>query len=1092
MLYWLVPSGKTMTQSVTKTNNETTEEKLQRVRTALNADADPQQHPQYQAIKQLFDRMVIDFAAGRDDLGDNIDYALHYREMVASGKMKAVPFTSREFFINSLRGKAVDILDFDKYRIAHIDELPGGKEALVYAYVSSEKSGTAEYCLWCVNDLGRWKAYDWEQLDRGIRGSYELAVVNADSSKFLYNDYIGAHDLLTEAAEADQWEDRDEIKRKIRLAESKRKIGYLQDQLWLSIAYAWGNLGEWKEALRCLDQISDSNKVPGVEMQRGWCYYGLDRHEEAIAHADKYEALIGRSPDVFDLRSICYDHLEQRDLAAQNYRGLLATTSDNRNALFGLARTVGGEQIEELKKQITLMSQPLTIAQELAQRFTYARFFAGVDAMLALAKQDAPESAAAVFIEGLQAEVNGDYKQAVKLYQQAIQKAADPDDVETYTYQLIDLCSNLDQPLWAYNLLDEKQETFDWLVGNYEEGEYGISFAELQKLLAAHQQTAPNDPTVLRFAAEALIGQKKYGEAIELLENARQQMEDEQAQQLNYVLITAYAKAGREREALQKIELAKDTFDALAATLSQQEEFERLQQLVDLYRNSQTNDNSLARWESELLEHQGKPLEAIQKLQKVLKSEPEDSWTKNLHQQKILELATQLPTAKAVIAKDSLVDQELVLRAIVALVNKEEFEAARKLVELAQFYAGQNFRLRPLAEARILIGEKNFAQAAAIMTDQWMLRIDSAESDSKLVAARLLVRAARESGDLSRAEKYAQMIAEESGDTSELTRVACLQKNPVRLAELLQENGVWVLSYSGNLQNAFLDPVFDSVRRQYPPSFPNNPFDYSDKLFFNSAQDSDPSELKKRINAAFGGKVAIKDEVVSSDSLAEYLYSFTIDTLLFKISVGSKKLPFASSNDSTDDAKSLLEGCRSWIFVDSISINVVAFDEGPVEEAIVRKKLLSALDSNAVLGVEYDGRFLPIEQARKTLLKLKSDGTWENDRKLLEDAEYVWLDSELLNLPKLNRAQMEGLMNAAHELHGGKSQKKLRIKTSVGGDGYKQDAWLTVYETIPADYGAYDFHATLDTDIDVLNHQGLKAGAPFAVYTGNIVDWRIE
>jgi hypothetical protein len=1103
---------------------ENDQQRQQRLIVGFNADPQLSQHADFSGIDRLMKR-----ARSASKNGNSVgilDGDLLYREMAATGKMEAIPRFGRKFFMSSILVDTEVFNEFDKYVIASIVPIEGTTdEAIVHVHLA-----TAEHqwrkALYVVRKDNDWKIYDWCEVGQNVRKSLELAVINGDDSVAKYKAY---NDFFNNINTAFQQEEPSEIQRWIRKAEPVQIYPELHDHMWVILAGYWCDFEKPAEAQRCLDQISQKESpADAVYFQAICCYLQAD-YDRALELFNRYEELTGNCLNTKQWRADIRLMLDQQELARDEYQAILEIDPDH-SCIDDFARLISFSNLEDLVAIIRKVKVPLEVTERFGTRFRDWEFYTGLQRLASLAAELNSDCATTDFLRGLVLDMEEDNEPARLILSKAIKRAVNAENADSYSYYLRQNFIRNKELLQLYQESEDKDDVFQQAYWEWEDG-MEVDAVLLSEIARQHLLTHPEDELAQEVAMLELAANKQYDQIIAMNPDVSQ---DDYG---FFLVLEAYVNAGKEREALQKIKPIDQVFPIVSRALRTEKAFARLESLLSEFSDSVDPRKIKAAkqdgWQSfykesilakaAVLQHNNQLHEALATLSEAI-PDFENDWQS--YELKTERLQLLIDAGEA--ADDWLVyqgDQVLinspdnfygVLAAITwdevddmfnDLFRQRDFDSARKL--LSHFVEWEQIQPRmKMMGAEMWSASNNHSAANALLSDRWLdqfiASLPQSESDpvqstvadadfnggnngNELESAySLIAKTSRLSGDLVRANKYADLLAEKYDLHDAQLQLACLQLNVPRTAELIKTSstGLFALRQEPDVLSAFRLPMFDPIRREHPEYWSSDLFDVRTILLFDHPVSMDAPQIKKLLNEHLSD-VSWMEQIAAVETSADTRLCFRSGALLVQISVGSQPLKFHQFEILSTAETRLLKEHAAWIAIETWKdSSVERFNDQQADELeqTIGKLFLDL--QPAALCRDWGAIFASSDIEQFFDPKFKSQRFY--DLASSRNVDY-YVDDER---QKLTAQEFAKLCEAAVAMSD-EELKKLKLEIAFNSASTKHLCEAQVYRVKPGSYGSIEFY------VELMNPDPLLAAIRgrdryFRVQWSSITDWKLE
>ncbi len=466
-------------------------EKQAELRAAFNAPAAGVDPATLGEVERLFDQVIATTGESDEEKfqqlidRDRLFEAIQSSEILprAWGRSAAV----REYLLSDLWIP----WHATRYHIAHVRLEGDGGEAVVYGYFWTAAGEAAEMRWWIVRRDGEWKPYDWELLQTGGRCSRRQALYQRLGT----TGYSEVIDELHAANDAISNDDVETALQRIRRAERRlpEVPEALRDEARLWTAYYWYYGGRHDEARRVAEQIPAGGRQPGVyflQMQRA---AHRQEHDQLLAAADAYEAVLGRNPNSAALRATALAELGRLSEAADACRDYLHCDPGHVEMLRQLALTSRDNVPRELTERVEASRDPVQTATELCEVLARYGDSASVNVLSDLVDQRVPGTPQAFAARSVAAEADLDDEAAARWSLQALQQETDEAETSERLGKYLAVMTRLERVAEAYRLVPDARAAFASLANGEDEPVSALESRVLRELLDEYERRGGAD-----------------------------------------------------------------------------------------------------------------------------------------------------------------------------------------------------------------------------------------------------------------------------------------------------------------------------------------------------------------------------------------------------------------------------------------------------------------------------------------------------------------------------------------------------------------------------------------------------------------------
>lgn len=489
---------------------------------------------------------------------------------------------------------------FRKLELKRVKRLESDDEALAYAAHRDEDGTGVKMRWWLRKSQGRWRIYDFEDLDGGIRFSTGFSLA--------FDSLIGkqpdpriqpALQAMATAARlfiAKRFDEAEPLLRSTSGAPLPAPLAALRD---MELGALLVMRGQFAEALTHLDRALELQAdMPAAVLLHGTCYNGLGRYAEALPYGRRYIDMLGSDDAGYLMIGISLANLGHTDEAIAAFRLGLDDYSDSVENLVSLAEVLPPDRLREAADRFAAFKRPTFHFEEIADRLRSEGFPAALLAIVERHRAIAPNDARNDYFAGEAHFQQGEYQKAADAFRQAIERANDRQR-PGYVSALVGTLLSANQPRQAYEA--NPNPTGFYQVANYLIKDDRVDEAE--EICKLHERHFADDPWLTYFRAEALIIRRQFAEAAALFEPLLGQAlpDDLRGKCLSEYLLTMHS-LGKALEAYRAVpDDAALAFRRLGDRLIRARNAEVLEQLIAAHAERLPDDGWLPYYRGRLL-----------------------------------------------------------------------------------------------------------------------------------------------------------------------------------------------------------------------------------------------------------------------------------------------------------------------------------------------------------------------------------------------------------------------------------------------------------------------------------------------------------
>jgi predicted Zn-dependent protease len=492
-----------------------------------------------------------------------------------------------------------NVLAWTQTEVRSVKLAAGGTEAVVIA-----RHRDARFVLkirwWLTRAPGDWRVYDFEELDSGLRMSTLMASLlpHGDRLPAVPPEWVKATPAMQEASAALKAGNLAGAAQAVKRLENLPLPPKIDAVRWLLDGSVKIGQRRFWEAEPCLDRARALNPdMPCLDLLYATVYNQTGKPREALAHVQKYRALLGDDPDTLYQLGLAQSRLGRKDEAAATLRKCLAEEPGAVDCLLELRRVLPRGRKGELAAHYARLPQGEQYFEELALAALGDRDGEAVEAYVAVLRRRNFNDPTVDACEARAKALAGQAEAAAALFKKALANMPAGQGRTNYLHEfLLDLAETRDA-LRAYRLAPDAREGFavlaQELLGRRDED-------GLRGLLAAHRRAQPDDPWLNFYAGELHADAREFDQADRAFAAAQAKLKDEAARErVRARRVFVRYQAGKGLSAYDDIGPRRATFQQLANQFALARDRTRLAALLAAHRRHDAEDPQLALWEAE-------------------------------------------------------------------------------------------------------------------------------------------------------------------------------------------------------------------------------------------------------------------------------------------------------------------------------------------------------------------------------------------------------------------------------------------------------------------------------------------------------------
>jgi uncharacterized protein HemY len=492
----------------------------------------------------------------------------------------------------------------DEFRLGRVKFTANGTEAEAFVLCHSLVSDSWWSRIWLIKRDGRWRMFDHQRLDSGIRFTTSLAEIGTSDQKDAQS-WRRSKELVDLAWQSLQYGygDTNAIQVNLQTARplAKHPATEVRRRLYEVQAAVSGYVdqdatGILLESLAKMPNVADQQPI--VPLLQARYAFGLDQYDAAIKSASEFISQVGPDQEACSILGRSLLELKKNEAAAQAFRQGLSVDRAATDCLTGLALALPAGESREIGEHFARLPDPREsfegIAIELNARDRADALLAVVDAYRKVDQED-PD---ADYYEAMAWRTKGEPRRAAELLKGALMRVSDT--VEQGYYQQAYYQAMIDARLAdkAYRDADNPTEAFRKLAELLDRTD---KQGQMRTLIALHREKFPRDPLVYYYLGGLEQQEHHLDEADEVLAlGMRHAVDAETLEMLRSRRVEVAFNAKRALEAYRAIPPRRKTFLDLAGRLRDSKQADVLEKLVALHRQQDSRDPSLPMWDAEV------------------------------------------------------------------------------------------------------------------------------------------------------------------------------------------------------------------------------------------------------------------------------------------------------------------------------------------------------------------------------------------------------------------------------------------------------------------------------------------------------------
>lgn len=511
-------------------------------------------------------------------------------------------------------------VQWNRFEIRKVDLFANGNQAVVYTLLPADDGYPVNFRWWLVRKSDKWLAYDYEQLDRNYRVTFDLANVNEAHFSRTPPKWYAHIDKLTEGANQVSSEDYVNGEAKLKSFLQVKMPNYYEGIRWFNLANAQVALDKYDEALKSLDMLDQYDPdMPEGLVLRTWAYAYSGQYEETIKAANAYAAMLGPQADVLYRKGVALSETERSAEALVAHIRCLKLHPNHQWNLYELVarhaelKTPVAEVIEQVRPAIFDFPDADALFGAIADELDDDYDLDALELLLAAWPPARPMSVRASYHAGKLAYRNENNAEAVRLLQPLVTNASasDAEEQNEIANTYLAAMAAQDKPLEAYDVVADKPVAFEYLADYLFDRR---DTKRLDQLIDRHSRAHGGDAYVNLIKARTLIlpitnrrsesetagtdstpavSANELTQALAHLDRASQripQERDDLHENIRYYRVRVMVAQGQQLQALNTIKPQPETFRTLVNLAMQDDNNADLTELFDAHARKHPND----------------------------------------------------------------------------------------------------------------------------------------------------------------------------------------------------------------------------------------------------------------------------------------------------------------------------------------------------------------------------------------------------------------------------------------------------------------------------------------------------------------------
>ena len=557
------------------------------------------------------------------------------RHMHQSGEVSNLSFLQKRAIHRQCSKVTHGPTTFTHFRIVDVADSSadlGADEFTVYLYVWDQPVASEQYCFWLVRESNQWKLSDWESVTAGISEATSYAKLVRLQSEPGIAEYYRGLNLLAQAYDAEVAEDKTGCTQKLNMCDALAVHPEFHDYYCYYLGQSWMNI-DLVRAKRAFSRIRDNQPTPGKEFGLMMVAEQEREHAKTVEHAERFQELVGYSPNAARSWVRAKVQLDESDEAKQGLQELIQRFPEDDSAVaevFEIQKDVDEQFVDEV---LSSSEKPAELAMRMSY---YLRGHQQVPKLRAIQRwleSKADVSGTAEYLKGLGHDCLWEFDETVAAYRAAIAIA---DDVNRQKFQraLNTVYFSRGEPMVAYLTAANKLDCLNLLLEGNEYDEKELDYEQLTSILNEAESDFPESHIPNYHRGLLFFERKDYEAAKQQFLMAKSKINGDESigESIDDNLAQVEAMTGDVVRVFKNRPDMADYFPSLAHALAETGEMGRLGVLIEIHRVAKPDDYLLNFYDSLDWAHQGRYQPVIDIVESPTPSvaETETDWQKSV------------------------------------------------------------------------------------------------------------------------------------------------------------------------------------------------------------------------------------------------------------------------------------------------------------------------------------------------------------------------------------------------------------------------------------------------------------------------------